>query len=31
MATRDTREVRRIVFENFDYIVAEWRRVHGDQ
>jgi hypothetical protein len=31
MAPRDTRDVRRIIFENFDYIVAEWRRVHGGQ
>jgi Domain of unknown function (DUF4160) len=29
MSARDTREVRRIIFENFDYIVAEWRRIHG--
>ena len=29
MSARDTREVRRIIFENFDYIVAEWRRIQG--
>lgn len=29
MSPRDTREVRQIVFQNFDYIVAEWRRIHG--
>ena len=31
MSPRDTRDVRKIIFEHFDYIVAEWRRVHGDQ
>ena len=29
MAPRDTREVRRIIFENFDYIVSEWGRIQG--
>ena len=31
MSPRDTREVRRIIFEHFDLIVAEWQRVHGNQ
>lgn len=31
MSPRDTREVRKIVFEHFDLIVAEWQRVHGNQ
>jgi hypothetical protein len=29
MSPRDTREVRRMIFEHFDYIVAEWEQVHG--
>jgi hypothetical protein len=29
MAPKDHREVRRIIIEHFDYIVAEWQRVHG--
>lgn len=29
MSPRDTREVRRIIFENFDYIVSEWTRIQG--
>ena len=29
LSARDTREVRQIIFQNFDYIVAEWRRIHG--
>ena len=29
MAPRDYRDVRKIIFENFDYIVSEWNRVHG--
>jgi hypothetical protein len=31
MSPRGIREVRKIIFEHFDYIVAEWRRVHGNQ
>ena len=30
MSPRDTREVRKIIFEHFDHLVAEWRRVHGN-
>jgi len=30
MSPKDYRDVRRIIFENFDYIVAEWRRFHGE-
>ena len=30
MSPRDTREVRRLVFEHFDYLVAEWQRFHGE-
>lgn len=26
---RDTRLVRRIIFEHFDYIVAAWNQFHG--
>ena len=29
LSPRDTREVRQIIFQNFDYLVAEWRRVQG--
>ena len=29
LSPRDRREVRKIIFEHFDYIVSEWRRVHG--
>ena len=29
MSPRDVREVRRLIFQNFDYIVSEWQRVHG--
>ena len=31
MSPRDTREVRKIIFEHFDLIVAKWQRVHGNQ
>ena len=31
LSPRDTREVRKIIFEHFDHLVAEWRRVHGNQ
>ncbi len=31
MSPRDTRDVRQIIFQHFDLIVAEWRRVHGDK
>ena len=31
MSPRDVREVRQIIFEHFDHLVAEWRRVHGHQ
>ncbi|MBI5773076.1 MAG: DUF4160 domain-containing protein [Verrucomicrobia bacterium] len=30
MSPRDTREVRQLIFEHFDHIVAEWRRVQGN-
>ena len=29
MAPKDYREVRRIIFQHFDYIAAEWQRFHG--
>jgi len=29
MSPRDVRQVRRIIFEQFDYIVSEWQRIHG--
>lgn len=29
MAPKDYREVRRIMFQHFDYIAAEWQSVHG--
>ena len=29
MGPRDRRDVRKIIFENFDYLVSEWKRVHG--
>jgi hypothetical protein len=29
MSPRDVRHVRKTIFENFDYIVAEWQRIHG--
>ena len=29
MSPRDYREVRKIIFENFDHIVSEWQRIHG--
>ena len=29
MSPRDTREIREIIFQHFDYIVAEWQRIHG--
>lgn len=29
MSPRDVRQVRQIIFENFDYIVSEWQRIHG--
>ena len=31
MSPRDTRDVRKIIFEHFDLLVAEWQRVHGKQ
>lgn len=31
LAPRDTRQVRKIIFEHFDYIVAEWQRIHGER
>lgn len=30
MGPKDYRAVRRIVFQNFDYIVSEWQKFHGD-
>ncbi len=29
MQPRDVRDVRRIIFEHFDYIVEEWHRLQG--
>jgi hypothetical protein len=29
MAPKDYREVRKIIFEHFDHIVAQWQKVHG--
>lgn len=29
MSPHDTRDVRRMIFQNFDYFVSEWQRVHG--
>jgi hypothetical protein len=29
MSPADTRTVRKIIFEHFDYIVAEWKRWEG--
>ncbi|GMT49436.1 MAG: hypothetical protein IEMM0008_0975 [bacterium] len=29
MNPKDRREVRKIIFENFDYIMSEWNKVHG--
>ncbi len=29
MNPKDKREVRKIIFENFDYIMSEWNKVHG--
>ena len=29
LTPRDTRQVRQAIFENFDYIVGEWQRIHG--
>ena len=31
MSPRDTRDVRRITFQTFDHLAAEWRRVHGNR
>ena len=31
MSPRDTRDVRKIIFEHFDLMVAEWQRVHGNR
>ena len=30
LSPRDTRDVRRIIFEHFDLIVAAWQRIHGE-
>ena len=29
LTPRDVRQVRQIIFENFDYLVSEWQRVLG--
>lgn len=29
LTPREVRQVRQIIFENFDYIVSEWQRIHG--
>jgi hypothetical protein len=29
MAPKDCRAVRKIIFDHFDHIVAEWQRFHG--
>jgi hypothetical protein len=29
MSPKDYREVRKIIFEHFEYIVAEWQKFHG--
>jgi hypothetical protein len=31
MSPRDVRQVRQVIFENFDYIIGEWQRIHGRQ
>ena len=31
MSPRDTRDVRRIIFDHFDYLIEAWERIHGGQ
>ena len=31
MSPCDTRDVRKIIFEHFDYIVTEWQNIHGNR
>ncbi len=31
LKTRDQREIRKIIFDHFDYIVGKWKQVHGDK
>ncbi len=31
MSPADTRQIRKIIFEHFDYIVGEYQAVHGGQ
>ncbi len=30
LSPRNRRQIRKIIFENFDYLVEEYQRVHGD-
>jgi hypothetical protein len=29
MSPRDVREIKKIIFQNFDYIISEWNKFHG--
>ena len=29
LKVRDQREIRKIIFDHFDYIIAQWKKFHG--
>ena len=31
MSPRDKREIRKIIFEHFDYIIEQWKQFHSNK